>query len=292
MKNLIFMIAAAVLFFLFCSFNSFAQDNLYTISKENSVSQQASISFILHTDKTYNNGRPEQEFTQTLIELSGLGSCILQKSISDILIYFQWENEEIHNGFYIKLTDLPGPQKYVFQFTWDAEKGLLDGYMNGISFRMENTDYYKPWEVKGSATEFNVPSGPNRVTDVKVLSRYMPKNEAVKQVPKSLVGKMAHLLRLQSLPSPKDISKRKSKLLYSSPMNSKSSVKDWILEGPAEIRFEDNKMIMSSQIPNPPDGSTGHFNFWCPADFPENIIVEWDCNLPIIHLGISNSVCM
>ena len=68
-------------------------------------------------------------------------------------------------------------------------------------------------------------------------------------------------------------------------MNNKESMKGWVLEGPAVIDFADNSMIMRSQIPNPPDGSTGHFNYWCPEDFPSNIIVEWEFK-PLSDKGV------
>ena len=58
-------------------------------------------------------------------------------------------------------------------------------------------------------------------------------------------------------------------MLYSAKLNNNSDVKEWVLEGPGKIEFEDNSMLLSSQIPDPPDGSTGHFNFWCPQDFPD-----------------------
>jgi hypothetical protein len=243
---------------------------------DNPIRQHGTVSFILHTDKTYSNGMWEHKFEQTLVELQGLGKCVLKRSYYSVLIHFQWVNDEVHKGFFLLLKDLPGPRKYAFHFTWDADKGLADGYMNGTSFRLENNRYYTPWIVKGMSTRTRIPPGPNRVTDVKVLSRYMSRDEVIAQVPKELHGKMAHLIGDKNLPSPMDIGSRKGKLLYSSKMDTEASVKDWVVEGPAKISFEEDKMIMRSTIPNPPDGSTGHFNYWCPQDFPESFIVEWE----------------
>ncbi len=44
-------------------------------------------------------------------------------------------------------------------------------------------------------------------------------------------------------------------------------------------------MIMKSEIPNPSDGFTGHFNFWCPINFPDSIIIEWEFT-PISDHGV------
>jgi hypothetical protein len=48
------------------------------------------------------------------------------------------------------------------------------------------------------------------------------------------------------------------------------------MEGPGRLRFSNHEMYMESSISNPEDGSTGHFNFWCPLEFPDNIIIEWE----------------
>lgn len=279
MKTRPFLIYALMLYFVFSTPLVFAQDN--------PVSRQGTVSFILHTDKTYSNGKWEHVFTQTLVELPGLAKCILERSYANVSITLQWEKNEIHKGFYLVFKELPGPGKYFIQFTWDAGKGLADMYMNGIPARMENPRYYSPWEIKGAAVSTRIPPGPNRVTDVYVLSGYLPGEEAVKQVPKELYGKMAHLLSTRNFPPPLDTGKRKGKLLYSTKMNNKASMKDWVLEGPAEISFRDNMMIMRSQIPNPPDVSTGHFNYWCPMDFPGNFIAEWEFK-PLKEPGLTH----
>ncbi|UCH93305.1 MAG: DUF1961 family protein [Candidatus Aminicenantes bacterium] len=279
MKTRLFLINALMLYFVFFSPLFFAGDN--------PVSREGTVSFILHTDKTYSNGKWEHVFTQPLVELPGLAKCILERSYANVSITFQWEKDEIHRGFYLVFKELPGPGKYFIQFTWDAGKGLADMYMNGISARKENSRYYTPWEVKGAAVSTRIPPGANRVTEVNVLSEYLPEEEALKQVPKELSGKMAHLLITKNLPSPLDMKKRKGKLLYASKMNNKASMMDWVLEGPAEIRFQDNMMIMRSQIPNPPDDSTGHFNYWCPVDFPGDFIAEWEFK-PLKEPGLTH----
>ncbi len=286
MKKDAFFITLIVYCCFFFNLISCTQDTASTTSLEKPINKQGYISFTLHTDKTYSNGTVEDEFTQKLLELPGLATCGLVRKYEYVGIGLRWEREEIPVGFLLQMKDLPGPQKYHFQFTWDAEKGLFDGYMNGISFRTENMQYYYPWEVKGSAAEFKIPEGPNRVTDVQILSSYVPEDKAIENVPKELFGKMDHLFRTTNFPEPLNIDDRKSRLLYSSKMNNQASVKDWVLEGPAEISFEDDKMIMRSKIPNPQDGSTGHFNYWCPVDLPDSFVAEWEFQ-PLSERGVS-----
>jgi len=282
MKKLVF----AVLFGIMVIFvNADTQETSTIVKLDNPVSQKGTVSFILETNKTYSNGYPDSSFDQTLFELPGLGKCIFERSMYAVFLYFQWEKDEAHNGFFALFKELSGPKRYAFQFSWDADKGLSDAYMNGIPIRTENDRYYKSWEVKGKTGQIVLHNGPNNVTDIKVLPVYTGKNETAKFVPDELYGKMTYLLNPQSLPEKKDISGRKGKLLYSSIFNNEDAMKDWVVEGPGHLEFQYDQLVMSSKIPNPPDGSTGHFNFWCPEKFPDKIIVEWEF-MPLSEMGV------
>lgn len=69
-----------------------------------------------------------------------------------------------------------------------------------------------------------------------------------------------------------DISKavEKGTLLYENTLSSESSLKDWTLEGPAKFEFKEKWMHLFS--PN----EEGHHVLWCPEDFPESFIAEWE----------------
>src|SRR4030042_5144117 len=234
MRNSLFMIIIVMSGLLTLKMQNMAQENAFVICKDNPVSWQGSISFILHIDKPLINGyASEENFSQILVEIPGLATCVLERSYSSIYIAMEWDSIGIHNGYGLLLTELPGPEKYHILFTWNAKRGLSDGYFNGIPFRTENPRYYEPWEVYGVGTRFNVPSGHNHVTDVVILNRYMPKEEAVMQVPKELKGKHSYVLGQRDFVSPIDITGRQGKLLYSSRMNDEASLKGWVLEGPA-----------------------------------------------------------
>lgn len=284
-KNLFFVIIVLTGIF-FLNAQALAQEKLNGMSKGSPVNQQGTVSFILHTSRMYENGYATHEsFSHKLLEIPGLASCTLERDYSGIFISMQWDSVGIHTGYYILLTELPGPENYHILFTWDAEQGLSDGYFNGFPFRMENSVYYEPWEVFGSGIQFNIPSGSNGVTDVVILNRYLSPKKAIELVPEELKGKHLDILGQRNLPQAIDITDRKGKLLYTSKMESRESMKGWVLEGPAVIDFADSSMIMRSQIPNPPDGSTGHFNYWCPEDFPSKIIIEWEFK-PLSDKGV------
>lgn len=62
---------------------------------------------------------------------------------------------------------------------------------------------------------------------------------------------------------------KKGQLLYSSNMATAESINNWQMEGPGKIDFKDGWMQMHS--PN----EQMHHVFWCPEDFPDSFIAEW-----------------
>ena len=72
----------------------------------------------------------------------------------------------------------------------------------------------------------------------------------------------------------------KGKLLYSNSLANADKVNDWILEGPAKIEFKNKWMHIFS--PN----EEGHHVFWCPVDFPDNFIAEWEAQNQEIDAGL------
>lgn len=70
--------------------------------------------------------------------------------------------------------------------------------------------------------------------------------------------------------SQNDISLNKGKLIYENSFDNRQLVKDWIMEGPGEVKFKNGWMEMYS-----PEKKWDHV-FWCPQIFPERFIAEWD----------------
>ena len=275
----------ALLFNLF-SGDGFSNTKMENISEISSVSTRGTVSFVIETDKTYRNGTWEHEFRQDLVELPGLGKSGFIRTYNSVMVAFNFLNGEDHTGFFVALEELPGPSKYHFLFTWDAEKGLADAYINGILFRTENPRYYKPWEVKGIATSFRLPPGPIHVSGLGVFDTYIPEDRVAGYIPKTLIGRMVHTVKDDIAAPPIDLKGKKGVRIYTSRLAQPSDIEDWVMEGPGEITFVKNVMQMRSTIPEPPQGTNGHFNVWCPVEFPEKFIAEWEYR-PVSEYGIS-----
>ncbi len=72
----------------------------------------------------------------------------------------------------------------------------------------------------------------------------------------------------------------KGKMIYNNSLSNAEIVKDWVLEGPAKIEFNNNWLNIYS--PN----EEGHHVFWCPIDFPGNFIAEWEAQNQSIDAGL------
>lgn len=63
---------------------------------------------------------------------------------------------------------------------------------------------------------------------------------------------------------------QKGELIYENDFSDPNQVRDWVMEGPGTIDFKEGWMHMYSP------GEEYHHVFWCPQDFPDRIIVEWE----------------
>ncbi len=68
---------------------------------------------------------------------------------------------------------------------------------------------------------------------------------------------------------------RKEELIYDNPLDCQECVKDFVLEGEAEITFPQRRM----RIRNTMDESMGqaaNIVYWCPQEFPRDVRITWD----------------
>ncbi|MDQ0231364.1 hypothetical protein J2S19_002647 [Metabacillus malikii] len=68
----------------------------------------------------------------------------------------------------------------------------------------------------------------------------------------------------------------KGKCLYENPLSSLDYVNDWVLEGKANVTIMDNSLQLENRLEADKYGDKAHFVFWCPVQFPDEIIIEWE----------------
>lgn len=74
---------------------------------------------------------------------------------------------------------------------------------------------------------------------------------------------------------------QRGELIYENDFSSAADVKDWVMEGPGVTEFRSGWMHMYS-----PDEAYHHV-FWCPRDFPDSILVEWEAQNLETDAGLS-----
>ncbi len=75
------------------------------------------------------------------------------------------------------------------------------------------------------------------------------------------------------------------RLIYDNKLSCESDVREFVLEGSADIYFEDGKMRMKNAL-SEDLGQKSNFVYWCPADFPSDVMLEWDFR-PIEEPGLA-----
>ncbi len=76
-----------------------------------------------------------------------------------------------------------------------------------------------------------------------------------------------------------------SKLIYENPLDSEKCLKDFVLEGRANISFSRGVMRLESEL-GPDEGQKANFVLWCKVSFPSDVAIEWEFR-PIKEPGLA-----
>ncbi|MFI4910834.1 MAG: DUF1961 family protein [Sedimentisphaeraceae bacterium JB056] len=258
-----------------------AQTQSTVIDLKKPVSQSGTISFKLHTDKKYFNGQGQADYQQLLVELPGVNKIYFRRTDQVINLVWVWDrDEDIHYaGLMTDFTELPGPQTFFLQYTWNSAGGFAQGYFNGRPLRLPGVRN-EAWWVDGQAEKAVVGQGGLKVTDVNITCDYTPADQIAAKVPSEFYGEYASLTGFGKVPEPIDFVGRRGGLIYENLLDSEKAVEGWVKEGPVDVSFKDGCMLMRSA------DFKEHIVFWCPEDFPESFIAEWEFE-PLSYYGLA-----
>ena len=74
-------------------------------------------------------------------------------------------------------------------------------------------------------------------------------------------------------------------LIYDNDLSCQDKVKDFILEGKANISFVNNAMRMENVL-SAADGQKANYVYWCPVEFPEDVEITWEFR-PVREPGLA-----
>ena len=258
--------------FLFWPLSAAAQESGRVSTFEKPLGQQGTISARVHTDQAYQNGPGSKVDRFDVFEIPGVARCGFLQSPTVCELQWVWHSGVKAEDLKVEIPGLPGPEDYFIQYTWDAAAGHFTGYVNGSPLRLPDTALPK-WDMP-SGTEVRLASGPVKATFVFAAPRYLNSTQARAQVPEALRGRRAALFGVieDKLP-PLDVTMRLGDLLYESALDKASDMQGWVMEGPGLTEFDDGWMNMKSRQP---EGENGHIVYWCPRDFPDRLVAEWE----------------
>jgi len=260
-----------------------AEQRVYRIDE--AIQPRGTVSFKLLTKQSIENGEGTKNTKTTFLKIPNLAEGHVRQDASSVRLVWQWQGAKGARYVQPQFPELPGPDAYFLQFTWDAEKGVYDFYVNGYPMKAPGVRS-GPWTFAAHATEIIASGGSLDVDDLKVLPEYLPPEEARRQVPKELLGRHPELFGGQRDVPAIEIDQRRGRLLFEAKLVEQAEVSDWVLEGPGEVSFEDGWMKMRSTRPDTAGPLNGHIVHWCPRDFPERFVAEWDIQL-LADMGLT-----
>ena len=242
------------------------------------TSDEGAVSFVMELDRSYGGGAGVKTVQMPLLKLPGLAEVQFRTQPQDASIWWIWDTRE---PFYHILQGLPEwePGRYFIQYSWSREKAKVCLYINGVPTRELNAHFSKPWNFHDQATEFVIEDGPIKISDVKIGYAYRPWEDLKKDCPADLMGRYEEKLWDFPEVKPMDLSTLKLVPVYSNALASADAINGWVLEGAGDVSATNGWLTMWSLKPDavPPDN--GHIVYWCPQDFPENFVAEWETQI-------------
>ncbi len=259
------------------SFHATAQQNDSVVKFKEPLGPQGAISFRIETDQEYRNGPKAKPVTVEILDIPEIAKVRFSQSSTVCELQWLWAGGVKADNLMVEVPGLPGPEEYFIQYTWDAAAGRFTGYVNGTALRLPETQL-PTWNVpKGTEVRWAV--GPFKATLVSTEPRYLDEAQARAQVPEAMRGKHAELFGVREKTLlPMDVASRQGKLLYESALDAPGSIEGWVMEGPGVTTFKDGWMKMASEETNSA-AKGGHIVHWCPRDFPESFVAEWEMRI-------------
>ncbi len=269
---------------------SMSSDDLQALAirLQEPIGDKASVGFWLRTRHEYANGEGRPEIEHAVLDLSGLAALTIRQNKSAASLSWEWDSRV--TGAYPMITnlpELPAAEWFHLVYTWNAKVGRFDAYLNGVPLRVPESPV-SAWTLE-PCHSLRLFFGNFEFADLEIESRYSSPEDSVARTPAQYRGRHGSLLGIRDRrPLSSDGHPAQSdkgltgKLIYENSLGRAEDVADWILEGPGQIEFKDGWIEMSSLRPEGPDG---HVVYWCPQDFPDRFMAEWEIQ-PVSDHGL------
>ena len=233
------------------------------------LGQQGTIAVRFRAAQAYANGPTAAAVTTEIFTIPGVASCRCEQAPTVCTLAWEWDPAVGAEPLVVEIPELPGPEAYFLHYSWDAAAGTFTGYANGTPLRLPGVAL-PPWKMPAAAEIRLAPS-----TDlVSVKPTALTAGAARAEVPEEYRGRHAELFGVVVAQRPPlDISGRQGAVIFESSLAQAEEVEGWVMEGPGQTDFASGWMTLQSARPT---GGDGNIVFWCPHDFPERFVADWE----------------
>ena len=228
----------------------------------------------LKLDTPVVNGPGIEAGAFTVLELPGLAA--LKVWWYHGYVGINWEGAEGIPSLPIELPGIPAPQWLHLCYTWNAQAGILDGYINGSPLRLSGARI-APWAPPAPVGQATLHASNRTVAGLHIFDQPVSCDEARAAVPSIYRGALDHSLGAQAL-GPLDPETWRGTPLFEIPLTGSDAIAGWQMEGPGIVEFVDGWMRMRSSEPDS-NGPSGHIVHWCNHELPSDFLLEFDVRI-------------
>jgi hypothetical protein len=259
----------ALLFVISLGSLAHSGDSLRSVPLPQPLGQQGTLAVRFNAAQAYANGPVAAAVTTEIFTIPGVASCRCEQSPTVCALVWEWDPAVGAEPLVVEIPELPGPEAYFLHYSWDAAAGTFTGYANGTPLRLPGVAL-PPWKMPAVA-EIRLAPGTDLVS---VQPTSLDAGAARAEVPAEYRGRRAELFGVVAAERPAlDISGRLGAVIFESSLALTEDVMGWVMEGPGQIDFASGWMTLQSERPT---GGDGNIVFWCPHDFPERFVAEWE----------------
>jgi len=166
---------------------------------------------------------------------------------------------------------------YHVTYTWDTDAQAVGSYTFGRpeANRTSKTDVRLAKFDPGKAVETMWVGSPHiAIADLRIYDRSM----TGAQIRRAVHFKPQHSLGAESVNFRQirvDVDAVRGKLIYENTFNDAGALAGWRMEGPGLAKIDQGQLWMHTTLTGEEKGR-GNIVYWCPNDFPESFICEWD----------------
>ncbi len=250
--------------------------NPVSVVLDRELRQRGSLLFWFRADRGYQAGADVEVESIPLVALGDLVRVSFEQQGNAINLFARWNDSvDSANDRHIRvlMPEFPGKEWHHFALVWDADTGLINAFLDGTPFYWTD-QRVSPW-TNVAACEVILHADRFALADVRVAAEPTSVDELHEVIGEDRLGQLDGLLGAADLGA-LDARSLRGGTLFDCAMASEDELRDWRLEGPGEVSFRNGWMELKSRRP---DGPEGHVVYWCPQNFPDRFVAEWDFQL-------------